>query len=731
MQETDPNRMLEAFNTKLIEICREHIPEKGRKKKSRSSIIPRDRKILMKKRSSLNRQLNSTQNEARKCSIREKINCTERKIKDSHINQRYAEESKAVSNIKHNPKYFFSYCKKYSKTKTQIGPLKTADGTLTKQPKETCQLLREQYNSVFSLPRTNTLIEDPISFFSEDLVHRHPCLTDIEVTVEDIERAIQELKHNAAAGPDGVPAILLRKCSQALARPIYRLWQCSLDSGVVPDTLKAAKICPIYKGGDRSLAKNYRPVALTSHLVKIMEKCARNKIMDYLETNNLYSVGQHGFRKGRSCLSKLLSHYDWVLQNLAEGRNVDVVFLDFAKAFDKVDHGILLRRVKELGITGKLGRWMHSFLTGRVQTVVVDGHKSEEAPMISGVPQGSVLGPLLFLIYMGDIGIDVGDSVLTSFADDTSVSRAVTTTVDVMQLQQDLDTVYSWATASNMRFNEEKFELLRHGTSQVLKETTSLQTERGQEIIPKQHVKCLGVHISEDCSFHHHITETIIRAKGMAAWVLRTFATRETEVMLTLWKVLVQPILDYCSQLWSPHKRGDTQRLEEVPRSFTRQIWGLKDASYWERLKILGLYSQQRRRDRYRAIYIWKVLEQQVPDPSALALQPYNNERTGRKCVRRSLPPSAPPRIKTLLASSLTHDGPRTFNALPREVRDITGCSVDRFKAGLDRFLSTVPDEPAVPGYTASCRSSNSLPDQVELMTRDARSGSSGGPPRL
>ena len=720
-----------AFNTKLLEICKVHIPEKSQRKNGRQYTIPKDRKILMRKRTTLNKQLTSTYNENRKCTIRAKIAQIEQRIMESHLKQKSTEESRAIDNIKQNPKYFFSYCKRYSKTKTQIGPLKTDMGSLTKDPKETSQLLLHQYNSVFSSPQAEAVIHDPASFFTEDTSHHRPCLTDIDVTEEDISRAIKELKPNAAAGPDGVPAILLRQCSEALARPLHKLWRCSLDTGIVPRLLKEAKICPIHKGGDRSLAKNYRPVALTSHLIKIFEKCARNKIMEYLETHNLYSENQHGFRKGRSCLSKLLEHYDWVLHNLAEGRNVDVVFLDFAKAFDKVDHGILLRKVNELGITGKLGRWLHSFLTGRVQTVVVDGLKSEEADVVSGVPQGSVLGPLLFLIHMGDIGQRMEDSTLSSFADDTSVSRAITSAADVTHLQQDLNLVYDWATRNNMQFNKDKFELLRHGVAQDIKEETKIMTEGGREITPRQHVKCLGVFLSEDCSFQHHIAETVKKAKGMAAWILRTFATREPEVMLTLWRALVQPILDYCSQLWSPHKRGDIQRLEDVQRSFTRQVNGMRDTSYWGRLQKLGLYSQQRRRDRYRAIYIWKVLEKQIPDPTSSTIQAHVNERTGRKCVRRSLPSGAPPKVKTLLASSLTHDGPKIFNTLPKEVRSITGCTVDRFKSGLDKFLRTVPDEPAVPGYTAICRSSNSVPDQVDLMNRDTRSENSGGPLRL
>ena len=201
------------------------------------------------------------------------------------------------------------------------------------------------------------------------------------------------------------------------------------------------------------------------------------------------------------------------------------------------------------------------------------------------------------------------------------MSLPITTAEDVPCLQQDLNIVYNWAETTNMTFNEEKFEMLRHGQAQDIKDTTKLYTEGGKEIKVKPHVKCLGVELSEDCSFHHHITETAKKARGMAGWVLRTFATRDHQTMLTLWKSLIQPILDYCSQLWSPHKRCDLQLLEGVQRSFTRQIQGMGDLDYWDRLKELGLFSQQRRRERYRIIYLWKILEGQVPNPTPLSLQ--------------------------------------------------------------------------------------------------------------
>ncbi|KAK3865741.1 hypothetical protein Pcinc_028676 [Petrolisthes cinctipes] len=227
--------------------------------------------------------------------------------------------------------------------------------------------------------------------------------------------------------------------------------------------------------------------------------------------------------------------------------------------------------------------------------------------------------------------------------------------------------------------------------------------------------------------------ETTKKVKRIAGWILRTYYSREDECLMTLWRALVQPILDYCSQLWSPYKAMDVQALESVQWSYTRQIRGMKDFSYWERLKRLGLYSQQRRRERYSIIYTWKILEGNTPNPSNNnRVEAYTSERTGRKCIRRAPPAQASVKLKSLLSASLPYSGPIIFNSLPKQIRGITGCSVDKFKSNLDKYLRTVPDEPPVPGYTSFCRApTNSLPDQVTLQFRDAVAGCSGRPLRL
>ena len=189
--------------------------------------------------------------------------------------------------------------------------------------------------------------------------------------------------------------------------------------------MKLANIVPIHKGGSKAFAKNYRPISLTSHLIKIFERAIRKHIVKYLETNNLLNQGQQGFRSGRSCLTQLIDHYDRVLHQCETGANVDVIYLDFAKAFDKVDHNILLSKIGNMGIGGKVGIWLYAFLKNRYQVIITNKSMSEKSNVISGVPQGTVLGPVLFLIMISNIDTDITTSVVSSFVDDTRVSKKI------------------------------------------------------------------------------------------------------------------------------------------------------------------------------------------------------------------------------------------------------------------------------------------------------------------
>ena len=318
---------------------------------------------------------------------------------------------------------------------------------------------------------------------------------------------------------------------------------------------------------------------------------------------------------GRSCLSQLLAHYDKILSYMEEGLNVDVIYLDFAKAFDKVDFDIVLKKLSKLGVGGKIGRWIHSFLTGRNQTVLVDGVKSNSVPVLSGVPQGSVLGPLLFLILIADIDEGLHKSILSSFADDTRMVAAINNVSDASKFQADLETVFDWALSNKMEFNDVKFEVLRYWlTDDALKYCTNYTSNIGTIIHEKEIVKDLGVLIYNTGSFNGHIDHVINTAKRLSSWILRTFECRSPEVMITLWKAIVLPHLEYSSQLWSPIRKGLIQQLEAIQWSYLRKIKVAKKMNYWETLSKFKMYSLERRRERYRIIYMWKIMEGMVPN---------------------------------------------------------------------------------------------------------------------
>ena len=436
-------------------------------------------------------------------------------------------------------------------------------------------------------------------------------------------QAFDHLSNYAAAGPDGFPAVLLKMCKNELAEPLELIFRESLDSGTIPEIWKEAFIFPIHKGGD-------------------------------LEVNEKLNDAQHGFRQRRSCLSQLLQHHEKLLELMEDGDNVDVVYLDFAKAFDKVDHGLLLRKMRKIGITGKIGKWIMNFLLERFQQVVVTNQKSKKSSVISGVPQGSVLGPLLFLIMINDINHNI-ESNVSLFADDTRISSRIGSEDCVERFQEDLEKLYEWQDKNNMKFNGSKFELMRYGAKEQLKNNTVYFTPEHENVIEeKDDIKDLGVILSSDMKFSKHVEKVIATVNKKMGWIFRTFRCREVMFMKVMWKQLLQPHVDYCSQLYFTGESSNLSKIENLQRTFTRKIYKMDNLSYWERLKTLKLYSQERRMERYRILYTWKMLEGLVPN---CGIQARNSERLGRFCEIPPINGKSSQKMKSLKEKSFNTNG--------------------------------------------------------------------------
>ena len=292
------------------------------------------------------------------------------------------------------------------------------------------ELLQEQYVSVFSNPAAEKQLPH------HDDCNAGPKIGDITFSQADKEEAIDDMNRDASSTDHDIPALILKECKNNISYPVLLIWKESFESEVIPEDMKIQSIPPIFKKGNKSDPENNRTISLTSHLIKIFERVIRKKLFCQLESNSILSNKQHGFRKGRSCLTHLLKHIDEIIQSLLNGNDHDVIYLDFAKAFDKVDHEILVNKLRQFGVQGKLLKWIEQFLTNRKQFVAIIGFHSMLALVLSGVPQGSVLGPILFPVYINDLQCHLKGSTAGSFADDTRLSKQISSCDDVLILQK-------------------------------------------------------------------------------------------------------------------------------------------------------------------------------------------------------------------------------------------------------------------------------------------------------
>ena len=682
MSDSSVEQMYKTFENHVVTICSKHTPVRTRA--VHKNKIPNERLALIRQKKRLSSKINIRKYVRQNFPLSQiqKLEEKKAKVEEQILNsikiQKEKKEIEAITNIRSNPKMFFSYVKKFRKTESKIGPLADEDGTIYSDAKKKAELLQKQYTKVFSDPQKAST--DHIKQNERD----YSALEDIEFTVEDVKKAIDSIPKSAAPGPDKLPATLLKECKEQLAYPIFKIWRKSLDTGDIPEVLKTQGIVPIYKKGDKSSPANYRPVSLTSHLIKLFEKILRKKMVTYIEENSILTEQQHGFRRHRNCLTQLLIHIDNILSIVGDEANADVIYLDFAKAFDKVDHKILLYKIQKLGIQGKVYNWIESFLRNRKQRVIVDGESSEAATVISGVPQGTVLGPILFLLFINDI------TEAIKFAN-IKLTLKIRNDEDHRKLQSDLHAAIMWSLLNNMELNKEKFQLIHYGNSKELKINYKLDNETVLE--NSTEIKDLGVTVSEDLSWLKHIVEITNSGKKFAGWILRSFKNR-SPILLQLFKIFIISKIEYAAPLWMPYLKKDIEKLESLQRTFTSKIIGLEELNYHERLKSLNLYSLQRRRERFCIITVWKIANNLYPNQ--LNIEFYPTKRFGIKC-RRKIFRTKRIHIRTIQHNSFNSIGPALFNCIPRNVKEKE--TLLSFKAALDKFLHTVPDTPPISGY--------------------------------
>ena len=505
-------------------------------------------------------------------------------------------EHRLVTDLKQNPKAFWRYSNTRHKAKSTMGDLRSSTGELEHTPKGKADILNSFFVSVFT---------------NEDL-HRMPVLTprdpaiselsDIDISTADIERRLSALKACSAPGPDGIHPCVLRETHQELREPLSLLFRRSLDMGRVPSQWKLGRVTPIFKKGDKTDPGNYRPVSLTAVPCKVLESLIRDKLLQHLTEYELISDNQHGFRPKRSCSTQLLGVLEDWSKALELHSPVDIMYLDFQKAFDAVPHQRLLHKLRCYGVSGKLLAWIQSFLTDRKQHVVLQGCSSDWSNVASGVPQGSVLGPLLFLLYINDLPENVNDHIRI-FADDTKLYSAVPSQQDRFNLQADLDALVRWSDVWQLPFNEGKCRIMHMGHANPNHQYTLRGLPMSDTLVEKD----LGVHIDTDLKFRRHASTVVAKATQVLAVVRRSFASLDTFTLPLLYKTLVRPHIEYGNLVWGPFNRADQKLVERVQRRATRLVSSIRHLPYEERLRRLRLPSLYYRRKRGDMIFMYQL----------------------------------------------------------------------------------------------------------------------------
>ena len=504
----------------------------------------------------------------------------------------------SIRDIKTNPKKFWKYINQRTKTSSGIADLEDiATGRLTSNEKEKAEILATFFTSVFTQERTQEMPKIQKGKFKEEISH---CI----INREDVQKKLKSLNPNKSLGPDRLHPRILKELHSVLDKPLAILYQNTLKQGKIPDEWKHAIVTAIFKKGDKRKPNNYRPVSLTCIICKIIESIVRDKIMDHMKNNNLFSNKQFGFLDGRSTVLQLLTVLDKWTKIIDEGGKIDCVYFDFKKAFDKVPHQRLIYKAEQYGIKGEIINWIKSFLNSRTQQVVINGESSECKDVTSGIPQGSVLGPLLFVIFINDLPDQV-KSDMYLFADDTKVFRRISTKEDKEILQEDINEMLKWADKWQLEFHPDKCVKMSINNKECENRTYKMNDITLKNV--KQE-KDIGVIVDDQLKFEDHMYEKIKKANNMMGLIRRSFMHLDKEMFLNLYKALVRPHLEYANVIWHPTKMKDITAIENVQRRATKYLPSLKDLSYEERLQKLKLPTLRYRRLRGDLIETYKLM---------------------------------------------------------------------------------------------------------------------------
>jgi hypothetical protein len=495
-----------------------------------------------------------------------------------------------------NQRKFYNYVNKRLSSRPSISGIADTNGNLLRSDELIAERFSNHYKSVF-IADDGRVVDMPVKCAVE--------CNKLLFTRKSVCDSIRELSNGFACGPDGLPPYFYKQLSVQVALPLNAIFQRSFDSGEVPLDWRSAVVTPAFKGkGKRDEPGAYRPISLTCFASRIMERIIKSCISQHLDNNRLLSPNQHGFMKNKSTETQLLECFNYFTEHLDNKDCIDVVYLDISKAFDTVCHAKLFTKLSKYGITGELFSWIRAFLTDRTQSVIINGKMSSAVEVSSGVPQGSVLGPLLFLIFINDVEDSLRVCKFKLFADDCKLFVECKRDVDFHMLVQDVENIFNWFDKNQLKVAAEKCNILHLGKANPNRKLTVNNTE----IAATDNIRDLGLIVRSDLKPSSHCEALATKAFRVSNLIFRTFRCRNRNFLVSMLKVYVLSLFNHCSVLYNPYLIQDIRLLESVQRRFTKRIPGLRHTPYFSRLKQLGLQTLERTRLESDLCHCFKII---------------------------------------------------------------------------------------------------------------------------